>query len=323
MNHEVDRSAESNFTNSPRLSHISLILGLVMVLASACNLPLNPGSDPGQAATNVAETVAARQTEAEGSGEKAVEDTETPESQPTDTAGPTATTAPTDTPAPTNTATQPPTATLTPTPDQVLVGVTGDTFCRTGPGSVYDQLAVLNTDQTSEILAQDPTGGFWYITNPDGRGECWIWGNYATPEGPTDQLPVFTPPPTPTPSLAFSADLHKEDGVAGGVYLWFVIQNTGGVDMESVRTTVNSQWTTGGGTVRNQSVTSTFNGFMDSSLPVSPNLSKAAPGQTVFTVSDRNTTITSSAAQVSMTICSADNLNGTCVTRNFTVNVTN
>lgn len=322
MDHEDENSTGIKFPDIIQLLEIGLFLGLVMVLASACNLPLNPGSNPGQVETNVAETVAARQTGDNPSGEKGAEDPDTPEPQLSDTAGPTDTAASTDTPAPTSTATQPPTATLTPTPDQILIGVTGDTFCRTGPGSVYDRRAVLNTDQTAEILAKDPTGAFWYITNPDGEGECWIWGNYATPEGPTDQLPVFTPPPSPTPSLAFSADLHKEDGVAGGVYLWFVIQNTGGVDMESVRTTVKSQWTTAGGTVKNQSVTSTFNGFMNSSLPVSPNLSKAAPDQTVFTVSDRNTTITSDKAQVSMTICSADNLNGTCVTRNFTVNLT-
>jgi hypothetical protein len=321
MKHEVDRSSESNFTNSPRLLSIGLILGLVLVLASACSLPLNLGSDPGQVATNVAETVAARQTDAGGAGEKAGSETETPAAQPTDSAGPTDTAAPTDTPAPTNTATQPPTATLTPTPDQILVGVTGDTFCRTGPGSVYDQQAVLNTDQTAEILAKDPTGGFWYITNPDGQGECWIWGNYATPQGPTDQLPVYTPPPSPTPSLAFSVGFDRGDVHTGQMHVWFVIQNTGGVPLESVRTVVKSQYQDFDGTIKDQTSTSTFNGFMDGSQPVTPNLGKADPGQTVYTVSGEQTTIHGNTISVTMTICSQDNLNGSCVTRNMNFNM--
>ena len=297
-----------------------LIVVLILVFAASCTLPLDQllGESGDQVGTSVAQTVAAQP-----KGESSSEDTPDPagDETPAEAAAPTSPPPATATRGPTDTPTQPPTATLTPTPDIIRVGVTGDTFCRTGPGSVYDQLAVLNTDQAAEILAKDPTGNFWYITNPDGEGECWIWGNYATPEGPTDQLPVFTPPPSPTPSLNFSADLYKQDGVAGGVYLWFVIQNTGGIALESVTTTVKSEYTTAGGTVKNQAVTSTFNKFADKSLPVPPNLKKAAPGATVYTASERNTTITSSTAAVTMTICSQDNLNGICLTRNFTVSV--
>ncbi|MDZ7843914.1 MAG: hypothetical protein U5K99_03820 [Anaerolineales bacterium] len=287
---------------------VFLILALILSVLTACNLPLDgaAGEETGdRVGTSVARTVAAR-----SRGEETAEDNQPPAPAATDTQGPT------DTP------TQLPTATLTPTPDAVTVGVTGNTFCRTGPGSLYDQRGVFNSDQTSEIIARDPTGDFWYIVNPDNPGEnCWIWGNYATPVGPTDFLPVYTPPPSPTPGLAFSAELYREDGVAGGVYLWFVIQNTGGVDLESVSTTVKSQYTTAGGTVKNQTVTSTFNKFADSNLPVPPNLEKATPGEEVFTASDRNTTITSDTAAVTMTICSQNNLNGSCVTRNFTINL--
>ncbi len=297
-----------------RIRGISLLsVVLIMIFLSSCSLPLDEvlGESGEQVGTSVAQTVDAQSKGGEPDPDsQSTTDTNTPSPVPSATA----------TQGPTDTATQPPTATLTPTPEAVMVGVTGDTFCRSGPGSVYDQQSILNTDQTAEIVAQDPTGSFWYISDPDGEGECWIWGNYATPEGPTDQLPVYTPPPSPTPSLNFSADLHSWDGVAGGVYLWFVIKNTGGVALESVTTTVKSEWTTGGGTVKNQTVTSTYNKFADKSLPVPPNLNNAAPGATVYTVSDRNNTITSSTVQVTMTICSQDNLNGECLTRNFNVN---
>jgi len=298
-------------------SNLGLILLVIMLIVSACGLPLEQQGEKAaeQVSTSVAQTIAAQ-----SKGEQPAEDTQAPAGTdtpaPADTA--TATLRPTDTP------TQPPTATLTPTPEGILVSVTGNTFCRTGPGSVYDSRGIFNTDQQSEILAKDPTGSFWYIVNPDNQAEnCWIWGNYATPEGPTDQLPVFTPPPSPTPGLLFTADLYREDGVAGGVYLWFEIRNTGSVTLESVTTTVKSEYTTGGGTVKKQTVTSTFNKFADKSLPVPPNLAKAAPGSTVYTASDRNTTITSDKAEVTMTICSQDNLNGTCLTQNFTVDVSN
>jgi len=297
-----------------RMQGISLLTVVFMVIfLSSCSLPLDEflGESGEQVGTSVARTVAARSKgEEPDSDSQAPADTETPSPALSATA----------TPGPTDTATQPPTATLTSTPEIVRVGVSGDTFCRTGPGNMYDQESILNTDQTAEIVAKDPTGSFWYISNPDGDGECWIWGNYATPEGSTDQLPVYTPPPTPTPSLNFSADYHSRDGVAGGVYLWFVIKNTGGVPLESVTTTVKSKWTTGGGIVKKQSVTSTYNKFADKSLPIPPNLNNAAPGDTVYTSSDRNATITSSKIQVTMTICSQDNLNGECLTRNFIVN---
>ena len=282
-----------------------LIMTALLIFGTACTLPGAPAEEaPGAEATAIAGTVAARGTDGPDSGEQEAAETETPEPQPTDTAGPT------DTP------TQVPTETPTPTPDKVLVGVTGDTFCRTGPGSVYDQQAVLNTDQQSEILARDPSGSFWYIANPDGRGECWIWGNYATPEGPTDQLPAFTPPPTPTPSLAFSADFHLGDIKPSEMYIWFVIKNTGGSPLESVRTVVKSKYkTTNIGSVKEQTSTSTFNAFHDQSLALNPPFERAEPGQTVYTISGKQLPIHSQNIVVTMTVCSRDNLNGSCVTR--------
>lgn len=298
---------------SPAGIGLLLLVVALLWLTSACNLPLDQAENPGddRVGTSIAETVAAR-ADADEPLDGAGEQTGTAGPAASDTPGPTATPGPTDTP------TQPPTATLTPTPEAVLVSVTGDTFCRAGPGGVYEGQGVLNTDQQSEVLAQDPTGDYWYITNPDAQGECWIWGKYATPQGPADQLPVFTPPPTPTPSLAFSADFVLGDIKPTEMYVWFVIKNTGGSSLESVRTVVTSEYkTTNIGAVKDQTSTSTFNAFHSQTRAGSPSIGKADPGQTVYTVSGSQLPIHSEHIAVTMTVCSQDNLAGTCVTRNM------
>lgn len=105
---------------------------------------------------------------------------------------PTITEVPTDTPIPTEA--------FTPTPSipQVQVGV--NTNCRRGPGLIYDILGYLLVGESAEVVGQYAEGDYWVVQNPDRPGECWLWGNYATLEGPIGDLPYFTPPPTPTPS---------------------------------------------------------------------------------------------------------------------------
>jgi hypothetical protein len=99
-----------------------------------------------------------------------------------------------------------PTITLTPTPETPRVHVDADTFCRLGPGR--PPLGVLYVGQESEILAKDPWGYYWFIVNPEGTGDnCWIWSRYATPEGPLDGLPVYTPHPTYTPTVTLTSTL--------------------------------------------------------------------------------------------------------------------
>ena len=285
------------------LFSLALIFTVLIIVGTACTLPGVPAEGtPGAEGTAVAETVAARGTDAPDSGEQEEADTETPEPQPTDTAGPT------DTP------TQVPTETATPTPDKVLVGVTGDTYCRTGPGSVYDGRAILNTDQQSEILAKDPTGGFWYIANPDGQGECWIWGNYATPEGPTDQLPVFTPPPTPTPQVAFDVGFFEIESCVVDNILEFQITNTGDVPLESVGFDITDQ-------TAGLSKSGQHNSFQEwNHCPVGSPQDSLPPGGTNFFVGygmDHPNLFGGHQFSAAITACTQDNLGGRCFTRNL------
>jgi len=231
--------------------------------------------------------------------------------------------------SPTATASPQPTQTQTPTPEPVMVGVGQDTYCRTGPASNYERKGILTTDQTARAVARDPGKTSWLIVNPENAtGVCWIWGRYATPQGPADTLPVYTPPPSPTPEpvLDFNAERWAIIDYGSGVYIWFKIQNTGDIPLESVQTIIRSKTRLNNGAVQDQISTSIYNGFSNTTEPNKPNaprdnLDKAEPGLLVKTYSGKQEEIYGGAARVTMTICSRDNLQGTCVTKTFDIDV--
>ena len=135
------------------------------------------------------------------------------------------------TPTPSPTASPLPTLTFTPMP---LANITGNTNCRTGPGSVYDLLHTYLSGNQVQLLGKSPDGFFWYTRDQDGiNPDCWLWGKYATPVGDTALLPVFTPPPTPTPSPDFEITYVHADVAAGSWYLFVEIENTGSVAWDS------------------------------------------------------------------------------------------
>lgn len=141
---------------------------------------------------------------------------------------------PTRTPTPSPTVSPTPTIMPTPTPSTPMVSVSVNTNCRTGPGDAYDRVGALLVGETAEVLARDPYGQFWYIPNPDRPGsKCWVWGQYATVSGETASLPVFTPPPTPTPAPDFTLKgVTVKVGCAPDVF-FIEISNTGGVAWRS------------------------------------------------------------------------------------------
>jgi len=114
-------------------------------------------------------------------------------------------------PPPTATDTAIPTDTMVPTPVYTstfsvpMVSVSVPTNCRIGPGAVYDQVSVLMTGMQAEVVARNAEGTYWVIRNPGGTGMCWLWGYYATVVGPVGSLPVWDPPPTPTPAATITA----------------------------------------------------------------------------------------------------------------------
>jgi hypothetical protein len=127
---------------------------------------------------------------------------------------------------------------FTSTPLVPLISVSVATNCRVGPGRAYDRVGALLVGEVAEVVGRDPTGNYWYIRNPDsGPQFCWLWGEYATLGGNISALPIFTPPPTPTPAPGFDAFYAGKDTCAG----WWVdidLENTGGVSFHSVALTV-------------------------------------------------------------------------------------
>lgn len=280
-----------------------LTLNVLLLATLACSLPvgMSPTADEaeGHVQTGVAQTMAAE--ESRGGSEK----TDTPQ-PPEDTP----------TPAATDTPTRTPTLTRTPSPEAAGVRVTGNTNCRTGPGSVYDRVGIMNTDQESEILAKDPTGSFWYIVHPDKPEEkCWIWGEYATPEGPVGGLPVFTPPPTPTPSLKYTVRFDKM-GECVAPWFEFKVDNTGGLPLESFSVTVKD--TESGNTYgpATDNVFETWNACLSTSSK-----DTIAPGGSYNLKTNDITGPTLSYSpkgkpfRATIKICTQENLSGLCLTQ--------
>lgn len=109
-----------------------------------------------------------------------------------------------------------PTTTLTPTLEVPLASVSVSTNCRTGPDTIYDNIGALMVGEQAQVVGQTSDGTYWIIENPDGSGECWLWAYYATVVGPTDGLPMYTPPPSPTPAFDWGGTWSVSRGPASG-----------------------------------------------------------------------------------------------------------
>jgi hypothetical protein len=210
-----------------KLNPIPLLVAGLLIVSLACSLP-SIVSTPDQNFINtvIAQTIVAGLTQLPPpvtpiSGLESPAPTFTPE-PPTLT--PTATLSPT------------PVFTFTPLVPQISVSV--PTNCRVGPGRVYDRVGGLLVGETAEVVGRNSAGTYWYIRNPDRPSEfCWLWGEYASLAGNVSVLPVFTPPPTPTPVPNFEASYSGLDTCVG----WWVdikLENTGGLTFRSISLTV-------------------------------------------------------------------------------------
>lgn len=94
-----------------------------------------------------------------------------------------------------------PTITLTPTPAIPYVSVSRDTSCRSGPGMAYTYRGALRVGEKAQIVGKHTPSNYWIIVNPDGDGDCWLWGEYAAVDGNTDQLIEYVVPAVPTPPI--------------------------------------------------------------------------------------------------------------------------
>jgi len=205
------------------------LLVLLVVLSIACNLPImvKQAQSPGFVATSVAETMIAF----EGDQPPAVND----QSGGDDAEQPATLTF---TPEISDTPSLTPTATVTPTPEVAMVYASANTNCRTGQGTFFEWLVTLQKGESAEAVGIDTSGEYWYIHRPDqANSYCWLWGKYATPSGPYESLPVYTPIPTPTPGFDYTL-AYREIYQCGPWWgLQFQINNTGSFTLESWKST--------------------------------------------------------------------------------------
>jgi hypothetical protein len=289
-----------------KLNPILLTVTVLLILSMACVLPSVPAptQDLNALGTMVMATMVSGATQtAQAVIPIEMVDTSTP--------------IPTSTPelptlTPTITLTPTPVFTFTPTVPQISVSVA--TNCRVGPGKVYDRVGALLVGQVSEVVGRSQLSNYWYIRNPNRpEGYCWLWGEYATVTGNVGALPVFTPPPTPTPMPSFYAVYERLDNCTG----WWVeieLVNDGGLTFESVAVTVRDTATN----VVVSQYTDTFTDLDSCSYSsttesvkpgTSPNLSSPQ-----FGYDPRGHELV-----VTVTLCSRDGQNGTCLTDSFRV----
>jgi hypothetical protein len=285
------------------------IVSILLIAAQACAPSIPATSDPGVINTAVAQTLAAMHTQTAGIP---VTGDESP--TPTETAIEVAS------PTPTMTAillTITPALSSTPilTPGVVQVYVSVPTNCRMGPSVDYPRVGGLQLDQVANVVGRNPTGDYWIIRNPSRASEtCWLWGRYATVVGDTSALPVFTPPPLPTPDPGFAASLRGVESCTdtGNWWLDIALENTGGITFQSFFMTVTD-------TVTGTALSLYRDNFIDrDGCAVEEDQGDLDPEDTLI-VSSPNFTYDPSGHRIRtrITVCSNLGQSGTCLTQSF------
>jgi len=133
---------------------------------------------------------------------------------------------------------------FSPTSKSPMLSVTVQTNCRSGPGTIFDVLGILDVGQAAQVAGRNVETDNWIIKLPSNPTvTCWVWGKYAKVVGNTSKIPKVTPPPTPTPrasptplapDFSLTYDSWKYCNVMyDRWYVMFKIVNTGGLTWES------------------------------------------------------------------------------------------
>ena len=285
------------------------IIILLILAGLACNVPVMASKEeqkqpPGFVETSVAQTMIAIADAPSVSSDDQSEETDEPEP-------PTLTFTPdiSDTPSLT------PTETSTPTPQVAKVFASGNTNCREGQGTDFAWLVSLQAGEEAEAVAVENTGEYpyWYIRRPDQPNSfCWLWGKFATPSGPYQSLPVFTPMPTPTQGTQFSITFQSLETCGTYWGLVYQIVNTGAVPLESWRTTANDH--TGGSNPQDRE-SDVFTHYSGCIPTATQNDLESGEGQHVIMVFKNNPS--GHDITTSIKICTEDGLAGECITRTY------
>lgn len=222
-----------------------------------------------------------------------------------------------------------PVSTPEPNISTVEVAVTGEvakltvsveTYCRSGPGTIYESMGILPIGQPAEVIARNEYSDDWLIKLPSNPNTtCWVYGKYASISGDTQAIPRVTPPPTPTPFVDFEVQYVNVVLCYASYALRFNVLNTGQVAWESIQITFNNH-TRGVVDVYTSDYFQAYAhicGTMDSDFPalppgellpvtsVSPHPQAGGVGHFNYDPEGNNFTVT-------FLLCSQDGLQGTC-----------
>lgn len=204
------------------------IIILIALILTACGAPANSQVEP-TSGPDLALTITAQALLLQAVTQSALAPTSTPE--------PTRTSAPV----------------ITETPSKVIVTVSANTNCRSGPGAVYDIVGALTIGQQAEVIGKNSTTGYWIINNPNAPGTCWLWGEHATINGNTANVQEFDIPPTVTLLAALSPVIDRVvarfDSSSGGLIAFLDVYFFDGegdanfVDFQLISTSVETSGT--------------------------------------------------------------------------------
>jgi len=211
--------------NSRNLIRITILIALTL---TACGAPANTQVEP-TTGPDLALTITAQALLLQAVTQTALVPTATPE--------PTFTSAPI----------------ITGTPSTVIVTVSANTNCRSGPGVDYDIVGALTIGQQTEVVGKYSATNYWIIKNPLGSGTCWLWGEHATVNGDTAGIQEVPAPPTVTPLAALSPVIDRVvvrfDSSSGGliafldVYFYDGEGDANFVDFQLISTSVTTSGT--------------------------------------------------------------------------------
>ncbi len=75
-------------------------------------------------------------------------------------------------------------------------------YCRKGPGTLYDQVTVLETGTAYNVIGRDELVSWWQIQVP-GSNDCWVGDANVSKQGPVEQARIVPGLPLPETPASF------------------------------------------------------------------------------------------------------------------------
>ena len=218
---------------------------------------------------------------------------------------------PTFTPLPTLSPTPEFTATsaFTATPSFAYVTLSTATNCRVGPGLAYDLIDTFLIGKTIEVIGKHPFDNYWYVRSPNNPNVyCWMWGAYAT-GGNLGNVPVLTPPPSPTPAPTFDANYVNLSSCVG----WWArinLKNTSPTAFKSMSITIKD-------TVTDVTLSDTRDGFQDIDGCLLSSITASIEPGASYTISSPTFVANPTGHKMTATIklCTQTGLGGSCTSK--------